>query len=273
MVIGIIGCGGIAKAHITAISYIDEIRELILYDINRDNMEKLCEYTSLPITLCDNLQQFALLSDAFVICTPNHFHLEIAKEVIKYKNIPLLCEKPLAHNLDSANKLISISHPKSIVSFNYRYNSIIQRIISLKKEKMLGELIYFSAEFNKNSALTRNYMTWRDSSLQHKSSGALGDLSCHLLDLFCFLDKSKIKIDSLKIIKGTRVKHKENKVVEVDDNGYVLGQSINGTFFRIHASKSDNTNDLGLHINLIFEKGEIRYSTKEMHTIYLNLII
>ncbi|MCF7450760.1 hypothetical protein L3W91_18215, partial [Escherichia coli] len=70
--------------------------------------------------------------------------------------------------------------------------------------KKLGELHFFSAEFNKNSALTRHHLTWRDSAQQSKSSGALGDLSCHLLDLFCFIGESPVVVHGIKTVKGTR---------------------------------------------------------------------
>ncbi|SQR97179.1 putative dehydrogenase [Escherichia coli] len=91
-----------------------------------------------------------------------------------------------------------------IVSFNYRYNPVIDMIMRLRNEKKLGELHFFSAEFNKNSALTRHHLTWRDSSQQSKSSGALGDLSCHLLDLFCFIGESPVVVHGIKTVKGTR---------------------------------------------------------------------
>ncbi|KEJ81903.1 hypothetical protein EAOG_00010 [Escherichia coli R527] len=77
-------------------------------------------------------------------------------------------------------------------------------IMRLRNEKKLGELHFFSAEFNKNSALTRHHLTWRDSAQQSKSSGALGDLSCHLLDLFCFIGESPVVVHGIKTVKGTR---------------------------------------------------------------------
>lgn len=108
-------------------------------------------------------------------------------EWLRYKQLPFVCEKPLSTDLNSARYLQEIAPKGSIVSFNYRYNPVIDMIMRLRNEKKLGELHFFSAEFNKNSALTRHHLTWRDSAQQSKSSGALGDLSCHLLDLFCFI--------------------------------------------------------------------------------------
>ncbi len=118
--------------------------------------------------------------------------------------------------------------------------------------------------------LIRNNLTWRDSSQQSKSSGALGDLSCHLLDLFCFLAEDTIRTSDLRVVKGTRVNNKSDGPVEVDDNGYVFGRADGGAFFRIRASKSDDDgSQLGLHINLVFDEGEIHYSTTDENKLFL----
>ncbi len=45
---------------------------------------------------------------------------------------------------------------------------------------------------------------------------------------------------------------KSDGQVEVDDNGYVMGSSEKGAYFRVHASKSETDQNLGLHIQLLF---------------------
>ncbi|EKP7192531.1 Gfo/Idh/MocA family oxidoreductase, partial [Salmonella enterica] len=217
------------------------------------------------------IKQLAGVSEGFVICTPNHLHVSVAEEVLRYKKLPFVCEKPLSTDLNSAQYLQEIAPQGSIVSFNYRYNRVIDTMMRLRNERDLGELHFFSAEFNKNSALTRHHLTWRDSARQSKSSGALGDLSCHLLDLFCFIGESPVVVDGIRTVKGTRVGAKSDGRVEVDDNGYVMGSSEKGAYFRIHVSKSETGQDLGLHMQLVFEKGEIRYSTHHENSLLLVL--
>lgn len=270
MIIGIVGCGGIARAHVRALSLNKHVRGLAFYDVNTERMHQLSALSSLPLTCCQALRQLAEMSDGFIICTPNNLHVPLIEEVLSYRNIPFVCEKPLSTDAGSAKRMISISSSSSVMSFNYRYNRVINMIIRLRKERMLGDLMFFSAAFNKNSALTRNHITWRDSASQGKSSGALGDLSCHLLDIFCLLGESKIDISELRTVRGTRIRTKQDGPVDVDDNGYVFGRSERGAFFQIHASKADETETLGLHIHVVFEKGEIRYSTQNENTLFLN---
>ncbi|HCP4714376.1 TPA: Gfo/Idh/MocA family oxidoreductase, partial [Escherichia coli] len=231
MIIGIVGCGGIARAHVNALCLNPLVTGLALYDVNPDNVRQLSEISSLPVTNCQDLEQLAGVSQGFIICTPNHLHVSVAEEVLRYKQLPFVCEKPLSTDLNSARYLQEIAPKGSIVSFNYRYNPVIDMIMRLRNERKLGELHFFSAEFNKNSALTRHHLTWRDSAQQSKSSGALGDLSCHLLDLFCFIGESPVVVHGIKTVKGTRVGTKSDGQVEVDDNGYVMGSSEKGAYF------------------------------------------
>lgn len=271
MIIGIVGCGVIARAHVYALSLNKLVTGLALYDVSEDNMRELSEISALPVTRCQHLKQLAEMSQGFVICTPNHLHVSVAEEVLRYKPIPFVCEKPLSTDLSSARYLKTIAPEGSIVSFNYRYNRVIDTIMQLIKGRELGDLHFFSAEFNKNSALTRHHLTWRDSAQQSKSSGALGDLSCHLLDLFCFIGESPVALNGIRTVKGTRVGEKSDGLVEVDDNGYVMGCSEKGAYFRIHASKSETGQNLGLHMQIVFEKGEIRYTTHQENSLLLSL--
>ncbi|MCS7448645.1 hypothetical protein NZ039_22380, partial [Escherichia coli] len=45
---------------------------------------------------------------------------------------------------------------------------------------------------------------------------------------------------------------KSDGQVEVDDNGYVMGSSEKGAYFRVHASKSETDHNLGLGFAPIF---------------------
>lgn len=52
--------------------------------------------------------------------------------------------------------------------------------------------------FLKNSALKRKQFTWRDDCSSKLSSGALGDLGIHLLDLSLYLTESNVEFETVK---------------------------------------------------------------------------
>nr|WP_251282692.1 hypothetical protein [Escherichia coli] len=64
---------------------------------------------------------------------------------------------------------------------------------------------------------------------------------------------------------------KSDGQVEVDVYGYVMGSSEKGAYFRVHASTSETDHYLGLHIQLVFQNGEIRYSTHQENRLLLIL--
>jgi len=129
MIIGVVGCGGIAHAHVRALSLNGHVTGLAFYDVSEESMRELSESSSVPVTCCQHLGQLAEISEGFIICTPNHLHVSLAEQVLSHRKIPFLCEKPLSTDLASAERLISVAPPASVVSFNYRYNRVIETII------------------------------------------------------------------------------------------------------------------------------------------------
>lgn len=267
MNIGIIGCGNIASAHIKALTIQQNVDGVILYDPDNTKVKQRMEETTKPTQIAKDIKELASLSDCFIVCTPNNLHKKIIDEVLVYNHIPFICEKPLASNIEDAKAIESVAPRGSIISFNYRFNYIFSFIKEYIKNENYGKCLYYSAEFNKNSALIRKEITWRDCTDQSFSSGALGDLSCHLLDLFCWLTDSKVNLQTIQIASGTRVKQKQELKIGVDDNGYILGQNLDDSFFKIKASKSESDEDLGLHLNFIFPSVEIVYTTKDAHVV------
>ena len=81
MIIGIVGCGSIAKAHVRALCQILVVSGLAFYDIDSDNMQTLSTIATVPVTLCEVVRELAVMSHGFIICTPNHLHVSMAEQV------------------------------------------------------------------------------------------------------------------------------------------------------------------------------------------------
>lgn len=59
MIIGIVGCGGIARAHVRALCLNPLVTGLALYDVNADNVRELSEISTVPVKNCQDLKQLA----------------------------------------------------------------------------------------------------------------------------------------------------------------------------------------------------------------------
>lgn len=269
MNIAIIGCGNVAKAHVRALININIIRKIFVYDIDKEKMAKFIDGYSKCITT-ESIELAIENSSGAIICTPNSKRINVIQSIYNYKPIPIMCEKPLASTLPEAIDIYNMTKNNiSVIGFNYRFNPVISYILDLQKLKHLGKCVFISLAFNKKSAILRKEHTWRDQAVQNGSSGALGDLGSHMIDLVSVISQSYIINNTISYSKGTKVPFKSGAKVFVDDNCCITGITYNKTAFLIKANKAADDSELGLYINITFEKGEIYYNTINKNAVYL----
>ncbi len=101
--IGIVGCGGISRAHVTAYRQAGA-RIALVYDVNRAAAAALAKEVGAQVA--DSLAAMADPGavDAVSICTPPAFHLEHCVPFVRAR-IPVLCEKPLEISVPRAKRL------------------------------------------------------------------------------------------------------------------------------------------------------------------------
>lgn len=260
MNIGIIGCGAIANAHINAIQQLKPTNKIYVFDIDYIKAEYIAsKFTN--IIAIKNLNEMILEVECAIITTPNNTHLSVLKDILAIKQIPILCEKPLSSSLEDAIEFNRLAPPLSCIGLNYRFNRAITNILSARKTRQLGDFIFVDIAFNKNSAITKKDNTWRDNVDQEGSSGAFGDLSSHLFDLVHYMTKSAIVKKTLKVARGTKVSSRKGIKLINDDHSIATGLTDNGACFKIKSTKSAPDEELGFHVNLILEYGELSYSS------------
>lgn len=103
---------------------------------------------------CDSKQDyrvFMLTSGITMvdICTPIYLHAEMIKAAVEYK-IPVICEKPLALNIEEAKELTKLRGKIGII-YQFRYNP---KILKLKKEIQEGK-------YGEIKLVTAQYYRWR----------------------------------------------------------------------------------------------------------------
>lgn len=185
--VAVIGCGGIAnQKHLPALKGQAEKCDIVAFcDIIVERAEKACKEYGVPeAKVYTDYKE--LLKDSEIdvvhVCTPNVSHCPItcaAFEAGKH----VMCEKPMAHNTESAKKMLNAwkkSGKKFTIGYQNRFREDTQTLKKACEKGDLGE-IYFA----KAHALRRRAVpTWGvfpDKSLQ--GGGPLIDIGTHALDI------------------------------------------------------------------------------------------
>ncbi len=134
--IGFVGTGGIANAHLDALSKIEDVQLVAFCDVDASRAQRAAErfggkaYTDYR----QMLDEVAL--DALYVCVPPHAH-EGAEEMAVAKGIHLFVEKPVARTLERARAVESAIQKAgvlSMVGYHFRYYGATQRA----KERLEG---------------------------------------------------------------------------------------------------------------------------------------
>lgn len=107
--VGLIGLGGIARAHARHWKGIPGI-ELVGYDRSPERTTEFCKQWE--ITPCDSLEQLMDQVFAVDICTPTDSHRALAEEALG-RGLYVLLEKPIAPNLEDCEALVEASRASS----------------------------------------------------------------------------------------------------------------------------------------------------------------
>ena len=126
--IGVFGAGHLGKIHLKLLNESQMFNLIGFYDVNPDHSKKIQKEFGYKYFNDSNL--LIESSDAIAIITPTQHHYEIAIRCIK-ENKHIFIEKPIAHTVEEAQKIVELSKEKKIVGqvghverFNPAYNSI-----------------------------------------------------------------------------------------------------------------------------------------------------
>lgn len=118
-------------------------------DINIDNAEEMTSiFGGEPVSSYKDLVKREDI-DAVYIATPNKTHSKLAIAVAE-NGKHLICEKPLAHNLQTTRKIISICEENSVAlleGFTYQFHPQHKALGKLVAEDCIGEPVLFQAKF------------------------------------------------------------------------------------------------------------------------------
>jgi len=128
--------------------------------------------------------------DIVDICTPNDTHCEIAIAAARAGKA-ILCEKPLARNVDEAKHMVAAVKKARVVNMvchNYRRIPAIALAKQMIERGEIGDRIFhFRARYAQDWIVDPDFpLVWRFQS-KIAGSGALGDIFSHIVDLARYL--------------------------------------------------------------------------------------
>lgn len=144
--IGIVGAGKIFEQHAIACnSLAGRARLVAIADIDEAQLQKAAGKYSIPFTATDYR---SLLDrndiDVITVCTPPVLHERVVIDAMEAGKF-VICEKPLAHTLESADRIIAVAkrHPGKLSTvYQFRYLPEVQRTLWLRDHERLGRLLF-----------------------------------------------------------------------------------------------------------------------------------
>ncbi|OSZ60029.1 oxidoreductase [Streptomyces pharetrae CZA14] len=263
MRVGIIGAGGIGRVHAEAVRAGTGVSLSGVYDVDRDRACALAG--ALRTRAFGSPHELYEASTGVIIAAPNRTHAGYAREALE-NGRSLLCEKPMAVSLAEAADMRTRAAASAAVcamGFNYRYLGVVQEARRRITDGTLGRVLHADIAFTRPSALTRKHVTWRDGEAERCSSGALGDLGVHLIDLLHFLFDSSIDLTRCRVGLQTKVPRKGGVEVKVDDHAFVSGLLEDGPSFTLTASKATRPEHTGFTLALTGSRGDLVHHSQD----------
>ena len=292
--IGLIGTGGMGKAHATAFKNVPLVfgtepgRPIleIVADIDAKALQKWAGEFGFPHwtinwhEVVENPQV-----DIVDITTPNALHAEMVIAAAKAGK-HIYCEKPLATNSTDAARIVAAVENAgviNIVGFNYLKNPAQAFAKQLIEAGELGDINLFRGIFDQDFLANPDIpFSWRLDRAQ-AGTGTLGDLGSHTIAFAQYLIGNIVEVCGLN---ATRIKERAisaggsgyaasalsgaaKRAVENEDITEFLVRFDNGAVGTIGTSRVGMGRKLGLGYEIQGTRGSLYYDQERMNEIQL----
>ncbi|MCB5260034.1 MAG: Gfo/Idh/MocA family oxidoreductase [Candidatus Cloacimonetes bacterium] len=250
--LGIIGCGRISKNHLEAVSQIPEAEFVAVCDCIPERAKQVAEEYGVSKIYYDHhemLKQEKL--DLVSICTPSGIHPDLGIDVANAK-VNVLTEKPMAINIESADKLIKTcdeNHVKLFVVKQNRLNSTMQLLKRAVEKNRFGRI--YMAQANVFWQRPQSYYDaakWRGT--WEFDGGAYMNQASHYVDAIYWLLGN---VDSVSAFTATMARK-----IEAEDTGSAILKFRSGIIATINVTMLTYPKNFEGSITIIGEKGIVK---------------
>lgn len=147
--LGLIGCGGRAGAHINSWLQMEDVEIVAVADPREERAKAACEkFGGTPRVYRDHTELYdnesAQTLDAVIICIEPTAHTDVEERAIEM-GLPFIVEKPMALDLDKAEKILAAIKEKNLITsvgFQDRYLDLMDMIKEELPKHTTGGLVY-----------------------------------------------------------------------------------------------------------------------------------
>lgn len=187
--IGLVGAGAIARiAHLPALAAVDGAVIAGICDPSLKRGGELArQYGGEAYQDVESLISNAHL-DGVVVCCPNAHH-EAAVAAAASHGLAVFCQKPLAHDLASAQRMVDACDQAGVilqVGFNQRYWPAVQRAHEIIDAEIIGSPRIFRSVYSEAWNVYPAATEYRYD-LEQSGGASIIDLAVHRIDLARFL--------------------------------------------------------------------------------------
>src|SRR5579872_3114247 len=147
--VGLIGAGGIGKTHLASYAKVEGASIAAVCDPAESSAHAAADQAGAPAYGDVEAMLHETELDAVDICTPTAFHVPSAMLAIEH-GLHVLCEKPLATDLETALELVRAAGEKNVLlmtAFCHRFHPPIAFVKKLIMDGKMGEVVMFRNRF------------------------------------------------------------------------------------------------------------------------------
>jgi len=247
--LGIIGTGGMANTHAESFSPMKGVRLAACCDIDPARARDFAARWNIPKWYTDYRELLALETlEAVSVVTVDTAHAPVSLAAIA-RGLAVLCEKPLATTLADARKMRDAARAQGVVThvnFSYRNARCVQAAAALIRSGGIGRVLHVEASYLQSWLVQDTWGDWRTAgtftwrlSRRHGSTGALGDIGCHIYDLTSLLcgEISEIDCRLATFDKGVAGNRVGSYVLDANDSFVSTVKLAGGGIGTVHATR------------------------------------
>jgi predicted dehydrogenase len=194
----LIGCGGIAREHIKALTALENVAIAAVCDLSAVRAESIASQFGIDRWFSDYERMLAAVRPDMVhITTPPASHFQIAQTCLEQR-LNVLCEKPITIDYAQFVQLKALATANNCLLLenqNYRFHSSIKHIADLRDSGRLGSVI------DVQISVALDLDPYLDANAPHFSAalhgGIIGDLLPHIAYLVQMFTGSTIDVRTI----------------------------------------------------------------------------